>query len=41
LVTADDETHDENRSASMKWDEQQAADLIRHLQEKMINPFDM
>jgi hypothetical protein len=25
----------------MKWDEQQAADLIRHLQEKMINPFDI
>jgi hypothetical protein len=41
LVTADDETHDENRSASMKRNEQQVADLISHLQEKMINPFDI
>jgi hypothetical protein len=41
LVTADDETHDENRSASMKRDEQQVADLISHLQEKIINPFDI
>ena len=41
LVTADDVTHDENRSASMKRDEQQVADLISHLQEKMINPFDI
>jgi hypothetical protein len=41
LVTADDETHDENRSASMKRDEQQGTDLISHLQEKMINPFDI
>ena len=29
------------RSASMKRDEQQVADLISHLQEKMINPFDI
>jgi len=41
LVTADDETHNENRPASMKRDEQQVADLISHLQEKMINPFDI
>ena len=41
LVTADDETHDENRSASMKWDEQSVTDLISHLQKKMINPFDI
>ena len=41
LATADDEPHDENRSASMKRDEQQVADLISHLQEKMINPFDI
>ena len=41
LVTADDETHDENRLPSMKRDEQQVADLISHLQEKMINLFDI
>ena len=29
------------RSASMKWDEQQVADLISHLQENIINPFDI
>lgn len=29
------------RSASMKRDEQQVADLIGHLQEKIINPFDI
>jgi cytochrome c556 len=41
LVTADDETHNENRSASMKRNEKQVTDLISHLQEKMINPFDI
>ena len=41
LVTADDDTHDENRLASMKRNEQQVAYLISHLQEKMINPFDI
>ena len=41
MVIADGEAHDENRTASMKPNDQQVADLISHLQEKMINPFDI
>ncbi|CAC5364654.1 unnamed protein product [Mytilus coruscus] len=41
LVTADDNTHDESRPPSMKRDEQQVIDLISHLQETMVNPFDI
>ena len=41
LVIADHEPNDENRSVSMRLDEQQVADLIRHLQKKMGNPFDI
>ena len=41
LVIVDDETRDENISATMRRDEQQVTDLISNLQEKMINPFDI
>ena len=41
IVCEDDDKHDESRPACMKRDDQHVASLISHLQEKMINPFDI